>query len=85
EAVLGAKIDVPTPWGAIALTVPAGTSSGKRLRVKGHGVSGPEEQRGDLFAVLRIVVPEEVDESSAELIRQFTSQNQMDPRCELDW
>lgn len=85
EAVLGAKIDVPTPWGAIALTVPAGTSSGKRLRVKGHGVSGPEEQRGDLFAVLRIVVPEEIDESSAELIRQFTSQNQMDPRCELGW
>jgi DnaJ-class molecular chaperone len=48
-------------------------------------VSGPEEQRGDLFAVLRIVVPEEIDESSAELIRQFTSQNQMDPRCELGW
>ena len=85
EAVLGAKIDVPTPWGAIALTVPAGTSSGKRLRVKGHGVSGPEEKRGDLFAVLRIVVPDDVDESSAELIRQFASQNQIDPRSDLDW
>ena len=85
EAVLGAKIDVPTPWGVIALTVPAGTSSGKRLRVKGQGVSGTGDKRGDLFAVLRIVVPEAVDESSAELIRQFASQNQIDPRCELDW
>ena len=85
EAVLGAKIDVPTPWGAITLTVPAGTSSGKRLRVKGHGVSGPEDKRGDLFAVLRIVVPAEVDAASADLIRQFTSKNQIDPRSELDW
>ena len=85
EAVLGGKIDVPTPWGAITLTVPAGSSSGKRLRVKDHGASGSGEKRGDLFAVLSIVVPPEIDAHSAELIRQFADRNGADPRSELNW
>ena len=45
EAALGAKIDVPTPQGTIALTVPPNTSSGKRLRIKGHGVRPPTSRR----------------------------------------
>ena len=48
EAAQGAKIDVPTPWGTIALSIPPGTSSGKRLRVKGHGVRPKSGEAGRL-------------------------------------
>ena len=53
EAVLGAKIKVPTPKGSVTLSVPKGSSSGKTLRLKGKGVKG-----GDLLARLQIILPE---------------------------
>ena len=57
EAVLGAKIEVPTPQGTIMLRVPPGTSSGKKLRVKGRGVAPKGADPGDLFAEIQIVLP----------------------------
>ena len=56
EAALGTKVEVPSPHGAITLTIPSGTSSGARLRMKGHGVKGNGKEPGDLLAEVQIAV-----------------------------
>ncbi|MDA1050878.1 MAG: J domain-containing protein [Planctomycetota bacterium] len=84
EAGLGGKIDVPTPKGVITLTVPPGTSSGKRLRVKGHGVQ-LQASPGDLYAEIQIVLPSEIDAESENLIRQLDAKQQLKPRADLRW
>jgi DnaJ-class molecular chaperone len=75
EAVLGAKIDIPTPSGTVALSIPANSSSGRRLRLKGQGVKHRDGSAGDLFVVLQIEVPKEADEESQKLIEQFDARN----------
>lgn len=85
EAALGAKIDLPTPKGTIALTVPPGSSSGRRLRVKGFGVAPAGEPPGDLFAEVQIVLPPRLDEQDKELIRQLDQHHDLRPRTELKW
>ena len=57
EAVLGAKIKVPTPEGPVMVTVPKGTSSGKVLRLKGRGFTGKDGKRGDQLVTVEVTVP----------------------------
>ena len=57
EATLGAKVEVPTVEGRVTMTVPPGTSSGARLRLRGRGVKKPDGTRGDQFCRVEIVVP----------------------------
>ncbi|HVL29414.1 MAG TPA: DnaJ C-terminal domain-containing protein, partial [Sphingomicrobium sp.] len=57
EAVLGAKVKVPTPEGPVMLTVPRGSSSGKVLRLKGRGFADKSGKRGDQLVTLSIDVP----------------------------
>jgi len=57
EAVLGAKVRVPTPEGAVMLTVPKGSTSGKLLRLKGRGFTGKDGQRGDQLIMLSVDLP----------------------------
>jgi len=57
EAVLGAKVKVPTPEGPVMLTIPKGTSSGKVLRLKGRGFAGKDGKRGDQLVTVEIEVP----------------------------
>jgi len=57
QATLGGPVAVPTLDGPVELTIPAGTDSGKRLRLKGKGLSDAAGARGDLYAQTRIVVP----------------------------
>lgn len=59
EAVLGAKVKVPTPEGPVMLTVPRGSTSGKVLRIKGRGFSGKDGQRGDLMVELAVDIPKD--------------------------
>lgn len=84
EAIHGAKVDVPTPKGTISLTVPAGTSSGKRLRIKGHGVP-TESGAGDLFAEIYIVLPDTIDEAAKELASKIADDYHTNPRAGLVW
>ena len=63
EAVLGAKVKVPTPDGAVMLTVPKGSTSGKVLRIKGRGFTDRTGKRGDQLIALEVDLPE----SDAEL------------------
>jgi DnaJ-class molecular chaperone len=81
EAVLGTKVDVPTPAGErLTVTVPAGASSGSRLRLRGRGLDG-----GDQFIEIKVVVPAPKDERSRELIEEFARLNPQDPRAGLPW
>jgi len=57
EAVLGAKVKVPTPEGAVMLTIPKGTTSGKVLRLKGRGFAAKDGKRGDQLVTVEIDVP----------------------------
>jgi curved DNA-binding protein len=75
EAALGAKVPVPTPDGTVTLTIPPATSSGKKLRLRGKGAVRPDGTRGDEYAVVRIVLPESIDERGRELIREFARRN----------
>jgi curved DNA-binding protein len=68
EAVLGAKVSVPTLDGNLTVTIPPGTSSGKKLRLKGKGWQG----QGDLYAVVQIVVPDKIDDKAREALREFS-------------
>ena len=85
EAALGAKIDLPTPKGVISLKIPPRTSSGKRLRVKGHGVAGKGGDVGDLYAEIQIVLPDSLDDESVELVRQLDRRSVSNPRAGLQW
>jgi curved DNA-binding protein len=58
QAVLGAEVRVETPEGPVTLRVPAGTQSGKRLRLRGRGLPRADGSRGDLYARVGIVIPE---------------------------
>lgn len=81
EAVLGTKVEVPTLDGTrLSVKVPAGTSSGTRLRLRGRGVSG-----GDQYIEIKVVVPAPTDERSRELIEEFARLNPQDPRADLPW
>jgi DnaJ-class molecular chaperone len=86
EAALGGKVDVPTPHGTITLKVPAGTSSGTRIKAKGQGIKGPGGETGDLYAEIQIVIPKHLDDKSAELIRDLDARlKQPDVRSDLTW
>jgi len=81
EAILGAKVDVPTLDGTKAATVPPGSSCGQKLRLKGQGVpASGDKPEGDLFLALKVVVPRKVDEASRTLIIEFAERNPMNPR-----
>lgn len=67
EALLGAKVKAPTPSGAVMLSVPAGASSGKALRLKGRGMTRKDGTRGDQLITLQIVMPEPDSEAGTDL------------------
>jgi len=58
QAVLGGEVKVDTPDGQVTLKIPAGTQTGRRLRLRGRGLPRADGSRGDLHAVVRVVVPE---------------------------
>ncbi|MFE5491433.1 DnaJ C-terminal domain-containing protein [Streptomyces virginiae] len=81
EAALGATVPVPTPGGGTAkVTVPAGSSSGRRLRLRGEGMPNPRGADGDLYAELRIVVPPTLGARERELFEELAATSSFDPR-----
>jgi DnaJ-class molecular chaperone len=82
EAVLGAKVRVPTLDGAVELAIPAGTSSGRIFRLKGKGYPG-KGAAGDLLVAVRIVLPEDKDDALSELMRKWREGRPYDPRKDL--
>lgn len=85
EAVLGAKVDIPTPHGEITASIPPGTSSGKKIRIKGQGIHSRDGQKGDLYAEVQIQLPKTIDAETAELLKSFDEKNPVEPRKDLAW
>jgi len=81
EAALGATIQVPTLSGKIKLTIPANSQTGQRLRIKGRGLVR-KQGHGDLYAVLKVVMPDTTDDQIKELWQQLASSAAFDPREE---
>ena len=85
EAIEGAKIDVPTPHGTVTVSIPPGTSSGKKLRLRGQGVKPASGEAGDLYAEVQIVLPDNLsDEQRAELAA-LAKHDTRNPRVDLRW
>ena len=82
EAVLGGKVRVPTLDGAVELAIPANTSGGRTFRLKGKGLPG-KDGPGDLFATIRIVLPDASDTELEDLMRQRRDGKPYDPRKNL--
>lgn len=79
ELVLGATLEVPTLDGSVRLKVPAGTGSGRKLRVKGAGVHR-KDSRGDLIVTVEVAVPQRVSDEAVEALQQFADAVDEDPR-----
>lgn len=80
EAALGATVPVPTLDGSARVKVPAGSSSGRRLRLRGEGMPGPGGRKGDLYASVRIVVPKVLAKRERELFEELAAVSRFDPR-----
>jgi curved DNA-binding protein len=80
EAALGAKVPVESPGGEHKVTVPPGSSSGRRLRLKGQGLPNPKGAPGDLYAEIKIMVPRLPTERERELFEELARVSDFDPR-----
>jgi len=82
EAALGAKVSVPTLAGQVEMNIPAGATSGQRLRLKGRGLPG--KPPGDQYALLKIVAPKPADEKQRKLYEQQRDTFDFDPRSGME-
>jgi curved DNA-binding protein len=80
EAALGTSVAVDTPGGEAKVKVPPGTSSGRRLRLRGRGLPHQRGTAGDLFAEAKIMVPEKLSRAERELFEQLAAASTFDPR-----
>jgi curved DNA-binding protein len=80
EAALGTSVAVDLPDGEAKVTVPAGTSSGRRLRLRGRGLPNPRGTPGDLYAVAKIMVPRRLSRKERRLFEELAAASSFDPR-----
>jgi curved DNA-binding protein len=76
--MLGGGIDVATPGGKVQVTIPAGSQSGRKLRLKGRGIPGTSA--GDLYLVLEVVLPAAHTESEREIYKSMAREMAFNPR-----
>jgi DnaJ-class molecular chaperone len=79
EAVLGARVEVPTPSGRVQLSIPKGTSSGKTFRLKGKGARGKAGHVGDQLVTVKIVMPPDIDDSLSYFFSEWRQKHGYDP------
>lgn len=82
EAVLGAKVDVPTIHGSVSMKIPPGASSGQRLRLKGKGIKRGKKA-GDQTVRLMIVLPKKIDDDMRDVAQRWREIATFDPRADL--
>jgi curved DNA-binding protein len=83
EAVLGAEIKIPTPDGSVTMKVPKGVKSGQSLKLRGKGWTLPKGGRGDLFAKLQIVTPQDLNSIEQECYEKIQANTSFNPRAQL--
>ena len=82
EAALGARLNVPTLGGKVEMSIPPGTSSGKRLRLKGRGLPG--KTAGDQFVIIKVDVPPADSSRAKELYEALKAEQSFDPRAGME-
>jgi len=80
EAALGASVAVDTPDGEGKVKVPPGSSTGRRLRLRGRGMPNPGGTPGDLYAEVRIMVPGALSDDERRLFEELARTSTFDPR-----
>jgi len=80
EAVLGARVSVPTPSGEVAMAIPANSNTGRVLRLRGKGVRRADGTQGDEYVTLKVVLPEGGDAELAAFLRDWAPKHPYDPR-----
>jgi DnaJ-class molecular chaperone len=85
EALLGTKVEVPTMDGQrVTMTIPPGTNSGAKLRIKGRGIERGDE-RGDQFCVIKIIVPKNIPDDEKATIKELAAKHPIDARADVPW
>jgi curved DNA-binding protein len=80
EGALGATVALDTPGGEAKVTVPAGTSSGRKLRLRGRGLPNPSGRPGDLYAEARVMVPPRLTAKERQLFEELAASSSFNPR-----
>jgi curved DNA-binding protein len=78
---LGAEVEVPTLGGPVLMTVPPGTRSGRKLRLRGRGLAKGQGASGDQYAAIRIDVPTTLTDRERELFEELARTSRFDPRA----
>lgn len=84
EAMLGTKVEVPTLDGPVTITVPPGTSSGAKLRIRERGMYRGAE-KGDQYCIIKVTVPKQIDDQDKELLAKLQSKHPLEPRKDVNW
>ena len=84
EAALGATVTVPTLQGAVNLKIPAGSKSGQKMRIAKRGMPKKNEEHGDLFAALQVVVPANLSDKERELFTALKENSNFNPRAHFE-
>jgi DnaJ-class molecular chaperone len=79
EAVLGARVAVPTVTGPVTMTIPKGSDTGTRLRLRGKGTQRPKSQ-GDQYVTLKVVIGRASDPELADFLEKWAQRQPFDPR-----
>jgi curved DNA-binding protein len=83
DAALGTTLEVPTLTGSAKVRLPAGSSSGRRLRLRGKGMPGRRSRHGDLYARVQIMVPDELDERERKLFEELRTDSSFHPQASV--
>jgi curved DNA-binding protein len=81
EAALGATVELRTLTGSTRLRVPPGSSTGRKLRLRGQGLPGPRGGQGDLYAHVKVMVPRKLSDQERALFEQLAEVSNFDPRA----
>ncbi|MGB8224861.1 MAG: J domain-containing protein [Polyangiales bacterium] len=84
EAYSGARVSVPTPEGSVQLSIPAGSQSGSKLRLRGKGVRAKDKTAGDLIAHLEIMLPSDHSEEVEKALKTVQNAFAVDPRKDVE-
>jgi curved DNA-binding protein len=84
EALQGTKVEVPTLDGPVTLTIPPGTSSHSKLRIKARGIERGKE-KGDEYVVVKVIVPKDLDDEDKELLKKLQQKHPINARADVKW
>ena len=80
EAVLGTTVTIPALDGPVTVRVPAGANNGQQLRVRGKGLPASGDQRGDLYGIIAVQLPDQVSEEEKKLWEELSKISKFNPR-----